>query len=136
MVDWAATALAGGWDSPSLRILAGLDLGQLPSVFETSRYLDHVFQELGIVVADAEVVVRNCVHHLAAEIAAGRLDPKKGVDLIHLVAVAPLSHPADLQPWCDLGDGLDPRTRAPVVDSELNGLIRSYAQDWVSKRGS
>ena len=135
MVDWAVTALAGGWDSPSLRILAGLDLGELPSVFEANPYLDRALHELGFEVPDHEVVVRDYVDQLAAEIAGGRLNPKDGVDLIHLVAVSPLSHPPDLQPWCDLSDGLDPHVRAPVDLSALDDLIRSYAHEWVRQHG-
>ena len=134
MVGWAVTALSGGWDSPSLRVLAGLDLGQLPSFFEAAPYLVRAMEELGVLVPPGEELVRAFVDQVATDILSGRMDPREGVADIHRVAVSPLSHPPDLQPWCDLDEGFDPQIRAPAPAAEVEGLIRAFAQHWLRTR--
>lgn len=134
-VQWATDALAGGWDSPALRILAGLDLGQLPSVWDATPYLERSLAELHIPLPDREWIVRQYVDDLALQIVRGRIPPREAVEIVHRVAIAPLSHPLDLQPWCDLSGGLDPHSRAPVGEAHVDEEIRAYAQEWLRGRG-
>lgn len=49
-VDWAVQALAEGFDSPSLSILAGLDIEKDFSRLEAENCFAKVVQELGLVI--------------------------------------------------------------------------------------
>jgi hypothetical protein len=47
-VDWAVCALMAGFDSASLVILAGLDIGSRVSRFDAERYFQQAVRELGL----------------------------------------------------------------------------------------
>jgi hypothetical protein len=65
---------------------------------------------------------------------AGTSDPLEVVETIHHVAITPLSHPTDLQPWCDLGSGLDPESRIPLGDATVPARILEFARAWLHER--
>lgn len=134
LVRWALSALEGSWDSPALRILAGINLRERPSIWDTEPYFARALSELAIPVPDFETLVRQYVDELARDIADGRIAPQTGADLIHRVAIGPLSHPADLQPWCYLWEGNDPVALVPMEKSQVDDAIRAFARAWVRDR--
>ena len=137
MVAWATTALVEGWDSPALRILAGLDVGQIPRIWETAPYLERALTELSIPLSSADQVVREYVDEIASLILAGAVEPQVAVKEIHTIAVSPLEHPRDLQPWCDLNGGLEPGGHGLIADDAyLASRIRECAREWLNSRRS
>jgi hypothetical protein len=137
MVQWATAAMVAGWDTPALRVLAGLDVGQLPSIWETAPYFDRALVELGTQEAELALLAREYVAEIAHAIVEARIGPREAVEMIHGSVVSPLDHPSDLQGWCDLNDGLDPRTRAPIGDQGVDARILVFAQEWrASSRAS
>ena len=55
---WALSALEAGFDTPSLRILAGMFFDPLPGFFEVRPYLDGALRELNISVSSRDEVLR------------------------------------------------------------------------------
>lgn len=76
VVDWAAEALAAGWESKPLAILAGLD--KPPNEFETDRYLGDALGALGIVWPEKEELVRILALIVADEIVTGATTARAG----------------------------------------------------------
>lgn len=133
-VTWAESALVTGLDSPALRVLAGFDPRQLTALFEVRSYFARALNELNIALPGPEAIVRQYVHEVVEELAAGRREPGDALATIHAVAIVPLSHPHDLQPWCDLGDGLDPVTRIPFGVENIGARTLEFAKSWLRGR--
>jgi hypothetical protein len=125
-VRWAVDALSDGYDFPSLRILAGLDLGQLPNSFEAGALVEAALNELAVPGEDRDARARRYVREVCAEMLDGRLNPLSGVELIHRRVITPLKHPADLMAWCYLSEG----------NSAGNDLHKSRRSDLIERGGS
>lgn len=104
-VNWAVDALVAGFDTPSLRVLAGLDLDGEPLRADVYPAFAASLSELGIRLPDASVTGRLYVRHVAQAIVAGAIAPRDGAELIHARVVSPLEHPPDLMPWCYVWEG-------------------------------
>jgi hypothetical protein len=105
---WATAALASGFDSLSLRILAGLDLAPV-SMHEAEPIFWRSLEELGIQHdRRPESLLRRYARDVAEKILSGRVPVQQGLDLIHGRVVSPLEHSWDLMPWCYLWEGNDP----------------------------
>jgi hypothetical protein len=104
LVQWAADALAQGFDSASLRRLACLDLGEEPGAFEVEEAFERALSEIGVPKLGREQAIRLRLRELAVAILDGRMDELVGVEAIHDEIVVPLEHASDVQPWCDLSD--------------------------------
>jgi hypothetical protein len=105
-VDWAGNALVDGFDSPSLKVLAGLDYAGTSSM-EVSRYFLKAVKELNLPISDCELAYGNWywtdvlyrqeglalpdkvtllfqhLDELAFQIREGALDPVIGLDRIY-----------------------------------------------------
>ncbi|MBE2200490.1 MAG: hypothetical protein IAE79_17880 [Anaerolinea sp.] len=131
-IDWAVNALIEGFEAPSLTILAGLDLGGMVSSFEAEDYFDKSVQELELILPDDETILRLYFSEVVHQIAAGKIDPKQGIDKIHRRVIDPLSHPTDLMAWCYLWEGNSPEGHlVEYSDEEYSETIIAYAQTWI-----
>lgn len=105
-VSWAVNALADGFDSPSLAILAGLDYGEISQTEAPDYFLkavkelnlpipdselaignwyktDALYRKLGLSLPDEETLLGQHLDELAEQIKEGVLDPVVGLDRIH-----------------------------------------------------
>lgn len=127
LTAWAVYALETGYDSPSLRILAGLASPTWLS--EAKPYFDRAIAELGIAIPDDEGLLRGYLKVVAQKIVEEEIPPGIGADLIHSRVLTPLGHPEDLRGWCFLWEGLDPQTYEILSENDLNLKIKRYAGD-------
>ncbi len=153
-VNWAMRALMDGFDSPSLGILAGLDLGSRSrfsvDLFEAYEYFLRVIKELALPIPDIELALsfpdvwttvpfpydetalRRHLNELAEQIREGVIDPVLGIDRIHREVVDPLHHPSDLMPWCFLWEGNTPDGRLGEYSKEEYSMaIMTLATLWL-----
>ena len=132
-VEWAVTALTEGFDSPSLRILAGADLDGSPSPFETSPLFRAALTELGILLPELEVLARLYVREVARQVVGGTLEPRTAADLVHRRVVTPLEHPTDLMSWCYVWKGNSVDCSRPLDDEELEHEIHRLAIEFAGE---
>ena len=92
-VAWAVEMLLMGFDTPSLRCLAGLDLEGTIDSWEAAGLVRAVLDELGMAMPGKEEICRGYLRELAADIVEGRKDPDAAIDEIHSEVVYPLGHP-------------------------------------------
>ena len=138
-VQWAVDALAAGYDIPSLRILAGLDLDGWPNSFETEALVDTALRELGVPDTDRNSRALAYVRDIASAIVAREIVPQEGANLIHRRVIVPLNHPDNLQAWCYLWEGNAADCSRSLEDSEIDQAIIDYATAFLrgaSHRGS
>jgi len=102
--EWAGEMLVQGYDSYSLRILAGL--GRLASTFEAEDYFLRSARELGLSIPDAEAAVRAYACEVAQQIAGGQLAGREGVRELYRVCIA-TEYDRDYLIWLELDDALD-----------------------------
>ncbi|MDP5228204.1 MULTISPECIES: hypothetical protein [Arthrobacter] len=126
--DVATELLVMGYDSPTLRELAGLppgDRSDAAELWEAAR------EELGFRPETDEEAARFLLRHWAQEIAEGRLEVVPGSRRMLRVGWFPLDQPEELVPLLNLLDDWDeiPRFRERIA-SEL--LV--FAQDYVHER--
>jgi hypothetical protein len=124
-VNWALSALETGFDSPSLRILAGLPSPAWRS--DAEPHFCHALEELQIAIPNKGEVFREYAKEVARKIISGETSPEAGAELIERRVVSPLNHPEDLMAWCYLSEGLDPGTYATLTNEELDRAICSQA---------
>jgi len=130
-VRWAVDALADGYDVPSIRVLAGLDLDGLPNSFEAQTLFETALVELGVVETDRYSRAMTYVREVAEAIVAGKIPPEQGADLIHRRVISPLDHPAELQAWCFLSEGNSADCSRSLEESEIDQAIVDYARTFL-----
>jgi len=130
-VKWAIAALENGFDSPNLRILAGLPSPAWRS--DAEPYLFRALEELQIAIPNRDEVFREYAKEIARKIVNAEISPKEGAELIESRVVSPLNHPEDLIAWCYLSEGLDPKTYANLVRKNLDQAIHSQAMDLLDR---
>ena len=133
-VDWAVQALTDGFDSPSLAILASLDIETNFSLWDAEKYFKNAVAELGWSFPDDDTVLRNHFVTLITNIHNGIIDPETGVDRIHREVISPLGHPSDLQGWCLLWEGNNPIDYGMIPKEEYASRILAYAHEWMTEK--
>lgn len=130
-VEWAISMLEQDFDSPSLRILAGLDGS---SLFEADDYFRRVLRELHIPQPDFEASLRAYACDLATRIVAGTLDAENGVRLLYRICLA-ADYAKDFMVWLYLDDALDdikagryPHTYESLTTANLEETVRTEAK--------
>lgn len=103
-VDWAGEMLVQGYDSYSLRILAGLE--RLASTFEAEEYFLRSAKELGLSIPDSGTAVRAYACEIAQQIVDGRLTGQEGVRELYRICLA-TEYDRDYLVWLQLDDALD-----------------------------
>jgi hypothetical protein len=127
IVQWAETALSANLDTPSLRILAGLEAA--PNEFEVDRFLSQSACELNWEIPRREGCLQLYVCLVAQDILAGRITPALGCEKLSSLYVSeryPSYMPSE---WLGCSDILDlARTGAygtiPEVESEIRQVAR------------
>lgn len=138
LADWAAGALADGFDTPTLRILAGADLPERSEVrhAEVSLQFRQALDELGLEVPPRETTLRWHLESLARKILSGELTPRQGIDQIHREIVTPLKHPEDMRTWCYLWSGLSADGKSYFPEEQPPHVIRQAVVEWFQANGS
>ncbi len=102
-VDWASDCLEDGFDSKSLRMLAGLNKNHnIKSDF--GELFRQSLDELGWNYLGEKEVLLDHSKDLARKILSGELETEKGSHLINQIYVQ-LGFPAELENWAYLYDG-------------------------------
>lgn len=130
-VDWAVNALVAGYDTPSMRVLAGLDLDGLPSAWEASELVTASLEELGFAPPDIETISYAYVTDAAKAALTGELSPQEAANRIHKLVVSPLDHPPDLMPWCYVWEGNAADCSRSLEDHEIDAEILRLAEQYV-----
>ena len=124
---WGERALEHGYDSPSLRILAGL--GPQTTWFEAQPYFRRAIDELGIVLPKVDENLRRLyLREVAGQMCSAEISPAEGLERIHRWVLGPLNHPPDLSHWCFLWEGNSPDGYGPISDSARDVLAVAYAK--------
>ena len=131
-VTWAVAALTDGWDSPSLRRLAGLDASV--ARLEAMPFFEGAVKELELPLPDSkDTLLRSYLRVIAQDIVNGARPAAEALDVIHTEVLGPLAHPEDLMPWCFLWEGLDPVTFNSLDDGTVAAAARALAKQALEK---
>lgn len=103
-VDWAGEMLVQGYDSHSLRILAGLD--KFASTFEAEDYFLRSIKELNLRIPDSANAIRAYACEIAEQIIKGIVTGQEGVRALYNVCIA-TEYERDFIIWYELDDALD-----------------------------
>ena len=128
-VDWAGEMLVQGYDSYSLRILAGLE--RLASTFEAEDYFLRSAKELGLSVPDSEAAIGVYACEIAQEIVEGRLTGQEGVRALYRICLATEYH-RDYLIWLELDDALDSILSGEYAYTYESATLENF--DEVAKR--
>lgn len=133
---WALSALEAGFDTPSLRILAGMALDHRTRFFEVRPSLEAALGELDLPASpNRDEVLREYARVLAEELLAGVRPVEATLEIIHGSVVSPLCHPEDLRGWCYLWEGLAPEgATCGLTGPDLERATRDFAARWLSGR--
>lgn len=101
---WAAEMLVHGYDSRSLRILAGLD--KFTSTFEAENYFARSLSELNLTPPDSDTAIRAYACEIARQIIEDKLAAKDGVRALFKICIA-TECARDFIIWLELDDALD-----------------------------
>ena len=134
-IQLAVNALVSGYDAPALRMLAGLDLSDVPPTdSELDDYITRCFGELGCPAPTRDDCLSRYVHLVAEDITAGTLSPEEGARELKETYQGALFEgarvDAQLAQWTDLAERaswpfLHPEARAEVLEEARNLLVRS-----------
>lgn len=101
-VDWAVGQLVAGLDSPTLRILAGLDARV--TWFEAEDLFHRSLVELGVPLPDRATAVRGLACEIARDLLEGRVTLADGVRALQRLYGA--AEHADYGAWLQLDEAL------------------------------
>lgn len=102
-VDWAFTCLEEGFDSKSLRLLAGLDKKH-PYKIDFEELFRQSLEELGWKYLDKRESLLNYAKAIAKQILSDEIESVEAVEKIYKVYVQ-LGYPDELETWNLLYDG-------------------------------
>lgn len=130
-VDWAVGMLVEGFDSPSLRVLAGLD--ENGNVFETEETFGKVVRELGIQEPNTQGKFRGYACYQASRILDGTISPENGVQALYKVWRMSGCKKEYID-WVRLDDALDWMQQGDFAMAEmiLGSGVTCHA-DWVGR---
>ena len=123
-VTWAVGMLVEGYDTPILRILAGLSFPF--ASFEIDVYFSKTLVELGITIPDRETCLRTYALDVARGIVNGDITPEEGCHTIFHITQDLLT--SDLRIWLYLDDKLDPEMLSDIEGDAWAEAVRKYAR--------
>ncbi|MBW4473535.1 MAG: ABC transporter ATP-binding protein [Stenomitos rutilans HA7619-LM2] len=104
-IDWATELLVKGYDSPNLRILAGLD--RRSSVFDIETYFIHAIKELDIEEPEPKAAIRAYACEIAQQIINGQfISLRQAIQPLYQIWLD-TDHDPDYVIWLELDDALD-----------------------------
>jgi hypothetical protein len=126
-VEWATELLERGFDTPNLRVLAGLSPD--PDSADVERHLQLALEELA---CDrwTENQARTAYALVTAQrIVAGDVEPVEGCRAIYSSVARPFQYPTELSAWVHLDDGRLPESPySEMGDAELAARIVGEAK--------
>jgi hypothetical protein len=140
-IDWAYEMLLQDYDSPSLRILAGLNR---PSNFlEISPYFLDAIEELKIEIPEPKAAIRDYACDLAQQIVDGQFTSIRGVVGTLYKICRDLDYDPEYTVWADLDDLLDilysggiPYDYPSATLENMNEIIKKEAADFIARIAS
>jgi hypothetical protein len=136
-VAWATGMLVDGHDSPTLRVLAGLD--ERGSVFETEEYFSRALRELQIPEPDEAGKMRAYAYDLARQILGGTLAAEEGVRALYQICLAS-GYARPFMVWLYLDDALDsikagdyPYTYESATADNFAGIVKAEARRFIEQ---
>jgi hypothetical protein len=114
-IDWAADMLGQGYDSPSLRILAGL-VDSKGSTFEPEHYFQLCVKELSIILPEFKQALRAYALEISSDIIDGNIRPGDGVRVLSRIYMATDFDP-DYEEWYILDE---------VLNNPLDGTLEQF----------
>lgn len=122
--DFATELLVLGYDSPSLRELAGLPVGDRS---DSADMWVLVREELSVWDEDDEEAARFLLKYWAQEIVEGRVDLLSGARLMYRSGWFPLGQPAELNELVYLLDAWDDMPqRREKIDFEILDFVQKF----------
>lgn len=128
IVQWAVEMLQEGFDTASLRIIAGL-----LSPFdweEVEHYLYHAFEELGWKYPEKEPCLQQYARNTANAITTAALSPADGCREMYRIA-RELNFPGYLTAWFNLDEGLAPDGRQEATGNIFDELVIQSAREYI-----
>jgi hypothetical protein len=128
----ATNALGEGFDSESLRELAGM----LPYQYQNARELFlSVMRELDIPIPSEDQARWNAVRHWALDMVEGRLDPRAASGLIHWDGWNELDQPKSLAIFAEMEDEWDEHeARRSEIEQTMIEAAKSLLEQMDSQR--
>lgn len=132
--DIATDALVRGWDSPSLRLLAGQDPAD---VRDSADLFERVLDELGIALLPPDEAVWCLVRMTAQEIVDGEIEPASGANAIWTTGYHRVVDSGDLRVFVGLASTADDypedllAIEAEIVAAANELLGRSRPRQWI-----
>ena len=102
--EWAGEMLVQGYDSHSLRILAGLD--RFAGSFEAEDYFLRSLKELNLSIPDPEGAIRAYACEIAQRVIENKIKGQEGVRALYAICIA-TDYARDFMIWLELDDALD-----------------------------
>jgi hypothetical protein len=133
-IHLAVDALVNGYDSPSLRMLAGLDLAdEPPTDSEMDDYITRCFDEVGCPPPTRDECLARYVLLVAEDITSGALSPKEGAQELRETYLGALCIgamvDAELAHWTDLAE----RASWPYLHPEAPAEVLKEARSLVPR---
>jgi hypothetical protein len=135
-IDWAGELLVQDYDSPSLRILAGLH--RRSGVFEVEAYFLRALKELNISEPESKAAVRAYACEIAHQIIIGQLTSQEGVRTLYRICRDTEFDHAYLI-WYKLDDALDsllasvfPYSYQSATLDNFDAIVRKEAEEFLA----
>ena len=135
-VDWAGEMLVQGYDSRSLRILAGLD--RFASTFEAEDYFVRAITELNLTLPDSDMAIRAYACAIARQIIEDEITAPEGVRALFKICIA-TDYASDFIIWLELDDALDslisgnyPFTYASATLENFDEIAKREATNFIA----
>lgn len=133
---WAGEMLVEGYDSRSLRILAGLD--KFASTFEAENYFARSLAELNLTPPDSDTAIRAYACEIARQIIEDKITAQDGVRALFQICIA-TDYAADFIIWLELDDALDslisgnyPFTYESATLENFNEIAKREAANFIA----
>lgn len=133
---WAGEMLVEGYDSHSLRILAGLD--KFASTFEAENYFARSLAELNLTPPDSDTAIRAYACEIARQIIEDKITAQDGVRALFQICIA-TDYAADFIIWLELDDALDslisgnyPFTYESATLENFNEIAKREAANFIA----
>jgi hypothetical protein len=136
-IDWADEMLEQDYDTPHLRILAGLD--RRNSIVEVEPYFIHSLKELNIEQVEPKAAVQAYACDIAQQIIDGKFtSAREAIKTLYQICVD-TNYDPDYRVWLDLDDALDclhcgdfPYSYPSATLENIDRIIKQEAENWIA----
>ena len=135
-VDWAGEMLVQGYDSRSLRILAGLD--RFVSTFEAEDYFVRAITELNLTLPDSDTAIRAYACAIARQIIEDEITARDGVRALFKICIA-TEYAGDFIIWLELDEALEslmaghyPFTYQSATQDNFDEIVKREAANFIA----